>query len=70
MRWRELATEPTAQLTTVFIRDKFEADGAVHDVHKQRPGRPCTATLAMELKQFTRSPQKSAKQRVREIGIR
>jgi hypothetical protein len=52
---------------------KFEADGAVHDVHKQRSRRPCTATSpaspAMVLEQYTWSPLKSAKQCAHETGI-
>jgi DNA invertase Pin-like site-specific DNA recombinase len=55
------------------MRDKCEADVAVHDVHKKRPGRPRTAkspaSSAMMLEQFTRLPQKSAKRYVRERGI-
>jgi hypothetical protein len=66
-QWRrKFATEPPTQLTIARIRDEFEADGTVHDVHKQRSVSPGTATSpassAMTLEQFTRSPLKSAKQ--------
>jgi hypothetical protein len=48
-------------------------DGTVHDVYKQRSGRPCTATCptssAMVLEQFIWSPQKSAKQYAHVVGI-
>jgi hypothetical protein len=40
--WREFVTEPPTQLTTSHIRDKSEANGTVHDVHKQRSGMPHT----------------------------
>jgi hypothetical protein len=43
------------------IRNKFEADGIFHDVHKQRFGRPRIltgpASRAVVLQQLTRSPQ-------------
>jgi hypothetical protein len=42
--WREYGTIPPTRLTTACIRDKFETDGTVRDVHKQRSGRPRTAT--------------------------
>jgi len=57
----------------VRIRDKFEIDGTVGDVHKEGSGRPRTATTpatpAAVLQQFTRSPQKSVKQCSRETGV-
>jgi hypothetical protein len=44
-QWRhESATEPLTLLAIASIREKFEDDGTVHDVHKQRSGRPCTVT--------------------------
>jgi hypothetical protein len=72
-RWCEFWTEPLTWLTIARIRLRFEADGTVHDVHKQISGKPCTATSpafsAMVLEQFTGSPQKSAEQYARETGI-
>jgi hypothetical protein len=35
--------ETPTQLINAGICDKFEADGTVYYVHKQRSGRPCTA---------------------------
>jgi hypothetical protein len=35
----EFGTQPPTRRTIACIRDKFEADGTVHDVHKQRSGR-------------------------------
>jgi hypothetical protein len=44
-QWRrEFATESPTRLTIACIRDKAETDGTMHDVHKQRPRRACTAT--------------------------
>jgi len=60
--WNEFGTQPPTRLTIARIRDKFEIDGTVGDVHKERSGRPRTATTlatsAAVLQQFTRSPQK------------
>jgi hypothetical protein len=62
----EFATAPPRRLTIACVHDRFEADGTVHEVHKQRSGRPCSATSpassAVVLEQFTRSPLKSTKQ--------
>jgi hypothetical protein len=62
----EFALEPPTRLTIAHIHDKFEADGTVHDGHKQRSGKPWIATgpssSAMVLEQFTQSSQKSTKQ--------
>ena len=70
-QWRnEFGTQPLTRLTIARIRDKFEIDGTVGDVHKASSGRPRTATTlatsATVLPQFTRSPQKSVKQYSRE----
>jgi hypothetical protein len=67
IQWRRtFATEPPTQLTSTRIRDKFEADGTVHDVQKQRfvrPGRETSpASFVMALAQCTPSPRKSEKQ--------
>jgi hypothetical protein len=56
-RWQsDFATERPTWLTIACMHDKFEADGTVHDVHKQRSGRSCTATSlassAVVLEQF------------------
>jgi len=73
-QWRnEFGTQPPTRLTIARIRDKFEIEGTAGDVHKERSGRPRTATtLATSvavLQQFTRSPQKSVKQCSRETGV-
>lgn len=44
--WHEFVTGSPTRLTIVFIRDKSEIDGRVHDVHKQRFGRLCTTISA------------------------
>ena len=41
---REFNKEPPTRVTITRIRDKFEADGTVQDVHKKRSGRPRTLT--------------------------
>ena len=55
------------------LRDKFEADGTVHDAHKQHSGRPRTSTSAAREEQLVenllRSPMKSIRRSAREIGI-
>jgi hypothetical protein len=39
-QWQnEFGTQPPTRRTIARIRDKFEADGTLHDVHKQRSGR-------------------------------
>ena len=73
-QWRnEFGAQPLTRLTIARIRDKFKIDSTVGDVHKERSGRPQTATTlatsAAVLKQFTRLPQKSVKQCSRETGI-
>ena len=73
-QWRnEFGAQPLTRLTIARIRDKFKIDSTVGDVHKERSGRPQTATTlatsAAVLKQFTRSPQKSVKQCSRETGV-
>ncbi|PNF24528.1 hypothetical protein B7P43_G06320 [Cryptotermes secundus] len=38
-QWQnEFGTQLPTHQTIAHIRDKFEADGTVHDVHKQRSG--------------------------------
>ena len=73
-QWRnEFRTQPPTCLTIACIRDKFEIDGTVGDVHKERSGQPQTATTlatsAAVLQQFTCSPQMSVKQCSRETGV-
>ena len=69
----EFGTQPPTRLTIARIRDKFEVDGTLGDVHKERSGRPRTATTlatsAAVLQQFTRSPQKSVKQCSRDTRV-
>ena len=57
-QWRnEFGTQSQTRLTIARIRDKFEIDGTVGDVHKERSWRPRTArtlaTSAVVLQQFT-----------------
>ena len=73
-QWRcEYTTEPPTRLTIARIRDKFQTHGTVCDVHKERSGRPRTATnpasSAKVLEQLTCSPQKSTKQCARETEV-
>jgi len=69
----EFGTQPPTRLTIARIWDKFEIDSTDGDVHKERSGRPWTATTlatsAAVLQQFTRSPQKSVKQCSHETGV-
>ena len=37
-------TEPSTRLTITHIREKFEIQGTICDVHKGRSGRPRTST--------------------------
>ena len=71
--WNEFGTQPPTHLTIVRVRDKFEINGTVGDVHKERSGRPRTrtilATSIVVLQQFTHSPQKSVKQCPRETRV-
>jgi len=47
-QWRnEFGTQPLTRLTIARIRDKLEIDGTVGDVHKERSGRPRTATTQL-----------------------
>ncbi|MEN2497877.1 MAG: hypothetical protein MHMPM18_002211, partial [Marteilia pararefringens] len=41
---REFNKEPPTRVTITLIRDKFEADGSVQDVHKKLSQRPRTST--------------------------
>jgi hypothetical protein len=65
--------DPPIRLIISCICDRFEADGTVHDVHKQRSGKPCIATSptssAMVFQQFTWPPQKATEQCAHESGI-
>jgi hypothetical protein len=65
--------EPPTWLTIALIRGRLEASGAIHVLHKQIYGRPCTAmspaSSAMVLEHFTQSPQKSTKYCARETGF-
>lgn len=73
-QWRrEFGTPPPTRRTIARIRDKFEADGTVNDVHKGRSGRRRTATTpescAAVLQHFVRSPQKSVTQGSRDSAV-
>jgi hypothetical protein len=73
-QWQNgFGTQPPTRRTIARIRDKFVADGTVHDVHKRRSGRPrivtSPASSAVVLQHFTRSPQKSVNQCARESGV-
>lgn len=63
---------PPARHTINCIRDEFGADGTVHNVHKERSGRPRSSTSPANeqlLETLHRSPQKSVWQMVRETGV-
>jgi hypothetical protein len=70
---REFATEPPTRLTIVCIRNKFAVDDTMHDVHKQRFGKFCTASSlassAIVLERFTGSLLKLARHCARETRI-
>ncbi|XP_042225978.1 uncharacterized protein LOC121868990 [Homarus americanus] len=72
-QWRrEFTTEPPTRLTIARIRDKFEAEGTVQNMHKNRSGRRRSSTgeenAALVLQAFTQSPQKSVRHTARETG--
>lgn len=64
---------PPSRPTIARIRDKFEQDGTVHDLHKEHSGRPRTSTdaagEAAVLEAFQRSPKKSLRRAACETGI-
>lgn len=70
---REFRRDPPTRLTITRIRDKFEADGTVQNVHEKRSGRPRTSTSPTKeervLETYHRSPRKSVRQASREVGI-
>lgn len=63
---REYQDDPPTRLTIRRIRDKFEADGTVLNVHRERSGRPRTSTnAAMEervLDSYRLNSRKSVRQ--------
>ena len=73
VRERERETIARMSSTIARIRDKFETDGTVHDVHKERSGRPRSSTTPAKenqlLETLHRSPRKSVRQMARETGI-
>ncbi|GBN53308.1 hypothetical protein AVEN_241159-1 [Araneus ventricosus] len=60
-------------LTINRIKDKFETNGTVDDVHRQRSGRPRTSrrftSQERVLESYRQTSQKSVRQTNREIGI-
>jgi transposase len=70
---KEFKKEPPTRFTITRIRDKFEVDGTIHNVHKQHAGRPRTSSSSTEvervLEMFQKSPRKSQRQVSREVGI-
>ena len=65
--------KPPTRLTIACIREKFEAEGTVQDIHKHHFGRPQTSTSPTReerlLETYDHSPRKSVRQAAREIGI-
>ena len=63
---REFNKEPSTRVAITRIRDKFEADGTVQDVHTSRFGRPRTSTSPKKgerlLEMVQRSPRESLRQ--------
>ena len=77
MKCRRFRTEfqrdaPT-RLTITCLRDKFEEEGTVKDVHKNHSGRPRSSTSPTKargvIERFHQSPRKSVRQAARETGV-
>ena len=70
----EFDTPPPRWVTVTRIRDKFEIDGTVKDVLKDRCGKKRSSTESESgdavMQVFARSPKKSLRQCSREIGIK
>lgn len=70
---REFDKPPPTHRTIARIRDKFERDGTVHNVNKNRSGRPRTSTNPAKEEQvqetLIRTPRKSLRQTARETNI-
>ncbi|CAI9738053.1 Hypothetical predicted protein [Octopus vulgaris] len=70
---REFQANPPTRLTVTRIRDKFEADGTVQNVHEKHSRRPRTTTIPSNqegvLERNHQSPRKSVQQESRKAGI-
>ncbi|KAJ4428405.1 hypothetical protein ANN_24442 [Periplaneta americana] len=60
-------------LTIARLRDKFEDEGTVQNIHKNNSGRPRTSTSPTRerevIERFQQSPRKFVQQAARETGL-
>ena len=69
----EFQRDAPTRLTITRLRDKFEEEGTVKDVHKNHSGRPRSSTSPKiargVIERFHQSPRKSVRQAARETGV-
>ncbi|KAJ4437939.1 hypothetical protein ANN_13878 [Periplaneta americana] len=69
----EFQRDAPTRLTIARLRDKFEDEGTVQNVHKNNSGRPRTSTSPTRerevIERLQQSPRKSVRQAARETGI-
>ena len=70
----EFQRDAPTRLTITRLRDKFEKDGTVKDVHKNHSRRPRSSTSPTQargvIERFQQSPRKSVRQAARERGVK
>ena len=69
----EFQRDAPTRLTITRLRDKFEEEGTVKDVHKNHSGRPRSSTSPTKARgvteRFHQSPRKSVRQAAWETGV-
>ncbi|KAJ4438456.1 hypothetical protein ANN_14401 [Periplaneta americana] len=69
----EFQRDSSTRLTIARLRDKFEGEGTVQNIHKNNSGRPRTSTSPTRerevIEMFQQSPRKSVRQATRETGL-